>query len=79
MVLKSTDSKTEPRGTLLITGLHQNTEPLTTTIWLHASRQFLILSLVWLVSGTVIIFYFSLFSTESDFTEQAYTNMTLAE
>lgn len=54
MVLKSTDSKTEPRGTLLITGLHQNTEPLTTTIWLHASRQFLILSLAFVLSGSLL-------------------------
>ena len=41
-VLKSSSPKTDPWGTPLLTGLHPDTEPLITTLWLHPASQFLI-------------------------------------
>ena len=41
-VLKSTTPKTDPQGTPLITSLHLDVEPLTTTLWLQPSKQFFI-------------------------------------
>ena len=42
-MLKNIGLKTDPWGTALITGLHLDIEPLTTTPWLWPSNQFLIL------------------------------------
>jgi len=40
-MLKSIRFKTDPWGTLLITDLHLNTEPLSTTLWLWLANKFL--------------------------------------
>ena len=41
-IFKSTGPSMDPWGTLLITDLHLDTEPLTTTLWMRPSNQFLI-------------------------------------
>lgn len=41
-MLKSTGLKTAPWGTLFITSLHLDIEPLTTALWLQPSEQFFI-------------------------------------
>jgi len=41
-MLESTGSKTDPWGTPLVSDLHLDIEPLTTTLWLQPSNLFLI-------------------------------------
>jgi len=40
--LKRTGPRMDPWGTPFITGLHRNSEPLNTTVWLQSSKQFVI-------------------------------------
>ena len=41
-LMKSTDTKTNPCGTPLVTSLYPDTDPLITTLWLRPDSQFLI-------------------------------------